>query len=63
MAGGGVQKHVLVVLATVAIALAALAALALSLAALKDCSPFDLPAEKYEIWQSFTLRFVPRRPS
>ena len=33
MAGGGVQKHVLVVLATAAIALTALAALALGLAA------------------------------
>ncbi len=31
--------------------------------ALKACSPFDLPAEKYDIWRDFTLRFVPRRPS
>ena len=31
--------------------------------ALKACSPFDLPADKYDIWRDFTLRFVPRQPS
>ena len=31
--------------------------------ALTACSPFELPAEQYAIWQSFTMRFVPREPS
>ncbi len=29
--------------------------------ALKSCSPFDLPSESYDIWRSFTMRFVPLR--
>ena len=28
--------------------------------ALKRCAPFELPAENYDIWRAFTLRFVPR---
>lgn len=28
--------------------------------ALMACSPFALPPDKYAIWQSFTMRFVPR---
>lgn len=31
--------------------------------ALKTCSPFDLPAAQYDLWQRFTMRFVPRSPS
>lgn len=31
--------------------------------ALRSCSPFDLPAEHYAIWKSFTLRFVPHEPT
>ena len=27
--------------------------------ALMDCSPFDLPQDRFAIWRSFTLRFVP----
>lgn len=28
--------------------------------ALKICSPFNLPEDKYDIWRSFTMRFLPR---
>ena len=28
-------------------------------AALMSCSPFELPADSYGIWRSFTMRFVP----
>ncbi len=31
--------------------------------ALQRCAPFDLPAENYDIWRSFTMRFVPRLSS
>lgn len=27
--------------------------------ALSDCSPFELPGESYDVWQQFTMRFVP----
>jgi hypothetical protein len=27
--------------------------------ALMSCSPFDLPQDRFAIWHSFTLRFVP----
>ena len=29
---------------------------------LRRCSPYDLPAESYHLWRSFTMRFVARRP-
>ena len=28
--------------------------------ALKICSPFNLPNDRYDIWRSFTMRFLPR---
>ncbi len=29
---------------------------------LMACSPFDLPADKFEIWRQFTMRFLPKGP-
>ncbi len=29
---------------------------------LRQCSPYDLPAESYHLWRSFTVRFVARSP-
>lgn len=31
--------------------------------ALKACSPFELPADLFHVWQRFTMRFVPKQPS